>query len=975
MYDMLKSNRQNVQLVAKIAVKYANKIDTKKSIEVLESFGTNEGMLYYLANVLPHTEDPDIYFKYIEACARLGNYKEVERVIRETSNYDAEKVKDFLKESKLPDPRPLIYLCDQHGFTDELTRYLYSNKQNKFIEIYLFKVNPNATPKVTGTLLELDCDEIYIKQLLNSIRVCPIPELVQEFEERGKLRMLQTWLEARNDERVQEPALHNALAKIYIDINKDPQNFLINNQYYDSKVVGKYCEERNPDLAFTAYKRAWGECDQELIAVTNKNYLFKMQARYLVERQNEELWALVLNPENPHRKSVIDQVNQTALPETKNADEVSCTVKAFMTAELPHELIELLERIVLHNSGFSNNQNLQNLLVLTAIKADQTRVMDYINRLDNYDGKELARIAQEDEYQLYDEALCIYKKFGETVEAMKILIDKKKDLKCAQEFAEKMNKPETWTELGKAQLEQQMLREAIESFIKAENPSMYMMVINIAQSQECFEELVAFLTMARKTLKEKVIDSELIFAYAKCGDKYMGELETFISDPNQADITKVGERCFEHKLYKAAKVLFQRAGNNQKLATVFVHLGEFGLAYEAAKKSDIPKVWKSVCFSCIRAQEFKTAALCGLNIIIQPDHLEDLIEEYEKFGYMEQLIQLLEQGMSHERTNNGIYTELGIMYAKYQEHRLMDHIRTYSQRLNIPKLIRACEMYQMWPEAVQLHQAYDQWDQAILTMIEHSPSAWRQDVFVQNIVKVKNHDLYYRSMIFYLEEEPMLLNDLLKLIANKMDLSKCVTVMKKTGYIPLIEPFLKSVQNQNVAAVNEALNEIYLEKQDYSSLRQSIKDYDSFESIQLASDLETHELLDCRRISALLYRKNKRYQKSIDISKKDELYKDAMETVAESKDAALAEDLMRFIMEMEDKELFAAMLYTCYELIKPMSPLRLHGEVISWSSSSPTSSNLSRTFRPESRLFRRAPTTSKRRKRSNNKRNWSSPST
>jgi clathrin heavy chain len=58
--------------------------------------------------------------------------------------------------------------------------------------------------------------------LLNSIRVCPIPELVDEFEQRGKLRMLQAWLEQRNDERIQEPALHNALAKIYIDINKDP---------------------------------------------------------------------------------------------------------------------------------------------------------------------------------------------------------------------------------------------------------------------------------------------------------------------------------------------------------------------------------------------------------------------------------------------------------------------------------------------------------------------------------------------------------------------------------------------------------------------------------------------------------------------------------------------------------------------------------------------------------------------------------
>lgn len=48
-------------------------------------------------------------------------------------------------------------------------------------------------------------------------------------------------------------------------------------------------------------------------------------------------------------------------------------------------------------------------------------------------------------------------------------------------------------------------------------------------------------------------------------------------------------------------------------------------------------------------------------------------------------------------------------------------------------------------------------------------------------------------MIFYLEEEPMLLNDLLNMIAAKIDLAKCVTVMKKTGYISLIEPFLKSV--------------------------------------------------------------------------------------------------------------------------------------------------------------------------------------
>lgn len=43
-------------------------------------------------------------------------------------------------------------------------------------------------------------------------------------------------------------------------------------------------------------------------------------------------------------------------------------VKSFMQAGLQAELIELLEKIVLQNSSFSNNHNLQNLLIITAIK-------------------------------------------------------------------------------------------------------------------------------------------------------------------------------------------------------------------------------------------------------------------------------------------------------------------------------------------------------------------------------------------------------------------------------------------------------------------------------------------------------------------------------------------------------------------------------------------------------------------------------
>lgn len=115
------------------------------------------------------------------------------------------------------------------------------------------------------------------------------------------------------------------------------------------------------------------------------------------------------------------QVVSTALPESKNPDQVSVTVKAFMTADLPHELIELLEKIVLQNSAFSGNPNLQNLLILTAIKADKARVMDYVNRLDNFDGPAVGEIAVSAE--LYEEAFAIFKKFNLNVPAVNVLLD------------------------------------------------------------------------------------------------------------------------------------------------------------------------------------------------------------------------------------------------------------------------------------------------------------------------------------------------------------------------------------------------------------------------------------------------------------------------------------------------------------------------------------------------------------------------
>lgn len=241
-------------------------------------------------------------------------------------------------------------------------------------------------------------------------------DLVAEVEKRNRLKLLLPWLESRIHEGSVEPATHNALAKIYIDANNSPERFLRENQYYDSYVVGKYCEKRDPSLACVAYER--GLCDKELVAVCNENSLFKTEARYLVRRKDPELWAECLSENNTFRRQLIDQVVQTALSETQDPDEISVAVKAFMAADMPNELIELLEKIVLDNSVFSDHRNLQNLLILTAIKADHSRVMEYIAKLDNYDAPDVANIAIT--HGLYEEAFAIFKKFEVNNLAMKV---------------------------------------------------------------------------------------------------------------------------------------------------------------------------------------------------------------------------------------------------------------------------------------------------------------------------------------------------------------------------------------------------------------------------------------------------------------------------------------------------------------------------------------------------------------------------
>jgi clathrin heavy chain len=153
-------------------------------------------------------------------------------------------------------------------------------------------------------------------------------------------------------------------------------------------------------------------------------------------------------------------------------------------------------------------------------------------------------------------------------------------------------------------------------------------------------------------------------------------------------------------------------------------------------------------------------------------------------------------------------------------------------------------------------------------------------------------------------------------------------------HIPLIKPYLIAVQDLNIPSVNEAYNRLLIEEEDYETLRHSIDSFDNFNSTALTNELKDHPLLEFRRLAAHLYKvrlacaskmhiqylllqKNSNWEESIDLSKRDKLFKDAMVTASASATTDVAEELLTYFVHIGSKECFASLLYLCFDLLRP----------------------------------------------------------
>merc|ERR1719183_462868 len=202
-------------------------------------------------------------------------------------------------------------------------------------------------------------------------------------------------------------------------------------------------------------------------------------------------------------------------------------------------------------------------------------------------------------------------------------------------------------------------------------------------------------------------------------------------------------------------------------------------------------------------------------------------------------------------------------------------------------------------------------------MISHPVEAWENAKFKDTMSKVTNTEIFYKAIDFYLQQQPLLLNDLLAVMSQRIDHVRVVSQLRKASHVPLAKPYLLATQPMNIKEVNDALYEIYVQEEDHESLAAGVVEFTNFDAIEMAQMCEKHPLLQFRRIGAMLYKRSKKWTQSVALSKQDKVWEEAISTAAESSDSALAEDLLNFFVGEKLNACFSACLFTCYPLLRP----------------------------------------------------------
>lgn len=118
---------------------------------------------------------------------------------------------------------------------------------------------------------------------------------------------------------------------------------------------------------------------------------------------------------------------------------------------------------------------------------------------------------------------------------------------------------------------------------------------------------------------------------------------------------------------------------------------------------------------------------------------------------------------------------------RYMPEKLMEHIKIFHLRMNVVKMLRACEKALLWTESVYLYKEDGQHDAAVKTMVDHCVS-FQHDLFLDCVQKVRNPEVQYKAISFYVNQHPLQLSRLLQVLTPNLDHARVIHLLRKERY-------------------------------------------------------------------------------------------------------------------------------------------------------------------------------------------------
>ncbi|SIO73338.1 clathrin, heavy polypeptide [Babesia microti strain RI] len=921
----------------------------------IEDYGSQENLYVLLKKYIQlpgskFTQNPpievlresELHFKLIASATSVGDLTQVELVCKTSNSINPDKVKTFFKgkEEFKRDPRAFIYMADRFSYYGELASLLV-DCDPRFMQVYLSRMNRDAAPKIVKSLLTdstITLDEDRLLELLKTLNDDQIEAVCTELSQSELVpevmyKILTSKLEGLKATSPRYINTFTLLAKISIK-KGTAEHYLSTYTNYDREEVACYCRHSHPELAFIAYK---GDASKQshLVELAYEKELYETLSKHVLEAQDLQLWSLVLSHEDSD--SFISELTSNVLPECKNSQQVSIAIKALMDAKMNYHLITLLDRLILSKSNFSDNRNLQNLLLVTALREKSDKLETYIDVCTNCDVNQVAKLALElDEV---DHALNLYIRSGNMAEAVRVLLDKG-DLDGAAKLADQVDDRLIYGCVAQSFLPID-LTLAVDYFSKSGDPSYYSAIVDACKEKNDYVNLIRYLTQGEndggklRSYLSLSRDTDLAYAYAFSGD--IDSLKSFIQGKNNANLNSVGDAIFPHNP-STAKILYTAAMNHHNLALCHVKLGEYKEAVDACILSTLPHIKLEVAVACLENNCIDDASRLIKELVEHPDLLGKLADKYEELGFYKQLMHKLAEyvGYTEEEATDinanlpatatpekdNIATLLSIYLVKYTPEIVFDFIEKYKNKLYGDKLVAICEKYHMYKEAayIYIHILYN-YDKSARIMIDHFGLAWDHKLILAcapELSPVMLQDV----VTFYLENFPNLVMDLLQLVEDKLDQTRLVIQAKKHNLIWLIKDHLEKIQRLNISSVNNALNDLYIDNCDYQSLERSISLFDSFDQNSVLVRIKTHQMVEMKRVAATIYYINKSYKQCLQVSLETGNYKQALFAAAQT-DSAIVHHLLGYFVTKSLHAEFIACYCICYNLIDPTLVLEL----------------------------------------------------